>query len=186
MILETDRLQLREFEAQDWERVLAYQSDPLYLRYYDWNDRSEKDVQSFVQMFLDAQNKRPRTAFQLAVTLRSNGLLIGNCGIRINNIQLQEANIGYELDSKFWGLGYATEAAQAVLKFGFQELGMHRIWATTVAVNKGSANVLRKLGMRQEAHEREKDFIKGQWFDSLIFAVLNWEWQALTNMEQSS
>ena len=63
--------------------------------------------------------------------------------------------------ANIWGRGYATEAAQAILQFGFQELGLHRIWANTLAVNKGSANVLAKLGMRQEAKELEKDYIKG-------------------------
>jgi [ribosomal protein S5]-alanine N-acetyltransferase len=180
MNLETNRLLLREFEEDDWERVLAYQSDPLYLRYYHWSDRSAEDVKAFVQMFLDAQKERPRTAFQLAVTLQSNGKLIGNCGVRVNNPQLREANIGYELDSQYWRQGYATEAAQVVLRFGFQELGMHRIWATTLAVNKGSVKVLAKLGMRQEARELEKEYIKGQWFDSLTFAILDWEWHSLS------
>ena len=70
MILETNRLRLREFEEDDWERVLAYQSDPLYLRYYHWTERSEEDVKAFVQMFLDFQQEQPRTKFQLAVTLK--------------------------------------------------------------------------------------------------------------------
>lgn len=177
MELQTDRLLLREFVEEDWRRVLAYQSDPLYLRYYDWAGRSEKEVKAFVKMFLDAQKDRPREAFQLAVCLRANGLLIGNCGVRINKPPLREANIGYELDSHYWGKGYATEAARAILRFGFEALGMHRIWATTLTVNKGSANVLKKLGMRQEALEREKEKIKGQWMDSLTFAILDWEWK---------
>ncbi len=177
MILETSRLLLREFEENDWERVLAYQSDPLYLQYYHWTERSEEDVKSFVQMFLDFQQERPRTKFQLAVTLKSNDLLIGNCGIRINNPALREANIGFEFDALFWGRGYATEAAQAILQFGFQELASHRIWANTLAVNKGSANVLAKLGMRKEAQEMEKDYIKGAWYDSLTYAILDWEWR---------
>jgi [ribosomal protein S5]-alanine N-acetyltransferase len=176
LILETTRLRLREFAEDDWGRVLAYQSDPLYLRYYHWTERSEEDVKAFVIMFLDAQKEQPRTKFQLAVTLKTNDLLIGNCGIRINNSVLREANIGYELDSRFWGRGYATEAAQAILQFGFGELGMHRIWANTLAINKGSANVLSKLGMRLEGRELEKEYIKGQWHDSLTYAILHWEW----------
>jgi len=182
VILETSRLLLREFDESDWERVLAYQSDPLYLPYYHWTERSEEHVKAFVQMFLDSQKERPRTKFQLAITLQTNGLLIGNCGIRINNPLLREANIGYELDSQFWGQGYATEAAQGILQLGFQELGMHRIWANTIAKNKGSANVLEKLGMRLEARELEKDYIKGQWVDSLTYAILDWEWHRKDEM----
>ena len=176
MRLETERLILREFEDNDWTAVLAYQSNPLYLRYYPWTERIPGNVRVFVNMFLDWQRERPRTKFQLAVVPKEDKRLIGNCGIRINNMELREANIGYELDNAFWGKGYATEAAGAILRFGFEELGMHRIYASTLAVNKGSVRVLEKSGMRMEAHELEKEFIKGRWHDSLTFAMLDHEW----------
>lgn len=176
MQLETNRLILREFVEEDWPAVLAYQSDPLYLRYYHWSDRSPGSVRAFVNMFLEWQQEQPRSKFQLAVVLRENLQLIGNCGIRISNVELREANIGYELSSEFWGKGYATEAAQAVLRFGFEELGMHRIFATALSANTGSTKVLAKLGMRLEAQELEKEFIKGRWYDSLTFAMLDREW----------
>lgn len=176
MQLETERLILREFEEEDWPAVLAYQSDPLYLRYYHWSDRSPGHVRAFVNMFLEFQREKPRTKFQLAVVLKENQQLIGNCGIRINDIDLREANIGYELNSQFWGKGYATEAARAILRFGFEELQMHRIYATTLSANIGSAKVMAKLGMRLEAHELEKEFIKGRWYDSLTYAILDREW----------
>ena len=176
MYLETDRLLMREFVAEDWKAVLAYQSDPLYLRYYHWSDRTPGSVRAFVNMFLEFQRERPRTKYQLAVVLKESGQLIGNCGIRVNNAELREANIGYELDSRYWGKGYATEAGREIVRFGFEELGMHRIYATTLAANVGSAKVLAKLGMRLEARELEKEFIKGRWYDSLTFAILDREW----------
>ena len=176
MRLETERLVLREFIIDDWTAVLAYQSDPLYLRYYPWLDRTPGNVRSFINMFLDWQRERPRTKFQLAVILKENEQLIGTCGIRINNVELREANIGYELNSQFWGNGYATEAALAILRFGFEDLGMHRIIANTLAVNKSSARVLEKLGMRLEAQELEKEFFKGRWYDGLTYAILDREW----------
>lgn len=167
----TDRLLLREFVAEDWTAVHAYQSSPLYLRYYHWTERSETDAQNFVQMFIDWQGERPRTKFQLAIIQQAENRLIGNCGIRINNPEQREANIGYELDSRYWGKGYATEAAQAILHFGFATLKMQRIWAECVADNAGSARVLEKLGMQWEAREINKEFIKGRWRDNLIFAI---------------
>jgi len=176
MQLTTDRLILREFEEDDWTSVLAYQSDPLYLRYYPWSDRTPGNVRAFVNMFIDWQKEQPRTKFQLAVVPKEYNQLIGNCGIRVNNPELREANIGYELNSHFWGKGYATEAAQAILRFGFTDLGMHRIYANTLAENKGSVRVLEKLGFRLEAHELEKEFIKGRWYDNLTYAILDREW----------
>lgn len=58
------------------------------------------------------------------------------------------ADVGYELDPNFWGVGYATEAATAVLNFGFAELKVHRIWANAVAENIASLRVLEKIGMQ--------------------------------------
>ena len=175
--IETARLRLREFVPDDWRAVQAYQSDPRHLRYYEWTERSETDVRAFVQMFLDYQTESPRRRFQMALTLKSSGELIGNCGIRINNPEMREANIGYEVDSRYWGNGYATEAARAILAFGFDTLRMHRIWAWCVAANSASARVLERIGMTLEGREREKELIKGTWHDSLIYAILEREWR---------
>lgn len=178
MELETQRLLLREFVADDWRAVLAYQGDPMYLRFYDWDTRSEADARAFVNMFITQQLERPRTKYQLPLILKEDGSLIGNAGIRVNDPRLREANIGYELDSLYWNQGYATEAALAVITFGFETLRLHRVWAECVADNAASARVLEKLGMKREGCEREKYFIKGQWHNRLVYAILDHEWRA--------
>jgi RimJ/RimL family protein N-acetyltransferase len=153
MILTTKRLVLREFEEEDWLAVLTYQSDPLYLRYNPWTHRTEQDVREFVQRFLAQREDEPRTKIQLAITLAPDGQLIGNAGIRMKTPDTQEADIGYELDPRSWGCGYATEAADALLAFGFRELGLHRIWAWCIAENTASARVLEKIGMWQDVFD---------------------------------
>ncbi len=179
MKLETERLILRDFVKDDWQRVLEYQTDPLYLRYYEWSeaDRTPDAVQEFVGWFLEHQIQNPRIKFQLAVTLKSNGLLIGNCGIRMDHVDAVEADIGYELDPEYWNQGYATEATYAIVNFGFTHFGAHRIWANCVADNADSAHVLEKLGMKLEGRLRENQYYKGRWWDELIYAVLADEWQ---------
>jgi RimJ/RimL family protein N-acetyltransferase len=177
MILATERLVLRDFVEDDWPTVLSYQQNPLYLRYYEWSARSGEDVRDFVQMFLDQQQSVPRRKFQLAATLRSTGQLIGNCGIRVNSFDAFEADIGYELDPHYWGHGYAIEAARAIVEFGFAELRLHRIWAETKTDNIGSVRLLAKLGLRQEGRLREKEYFKGRWWDTLIYAILEREWE---------
>jgi len=177
MELITPRLVLRDFRAEDWHAVLAYQRQSLYLRYYAWTDRSPQEVHQFVQMFVDQQHADPRIKFQLAVTLKSSGELIGNCGIRREAPGDHQAEIGFELDPRFWGQGYATEAAREVLAFGFNHLELHRVWAHSVADNLGSARVLSKLGMRQEAQLREAEYYKDRYWDTLIFAILEPEWR---------
>lgn len=178
MQLTTERLLLREFTEADWRSVLAYQVDPLYLRYSPWSERTEADVYNFVWMFLHWQEERPRRKFQLAITLRSNGQFLGNCGIRGTANKTWEAEIGYELDHRFWGQGYATEAAQALLTFGFNELHLHRIWAYCIADNVGSSRVLQKIGMRFEGRLYENERMKERWWDTLNYAILDREWFA--------
>ncbi len=178
MILTTERLVLREFEEKDWQAVLAYQSDPRYLRYNPWTQRTERDARDFVGIFLAQREQEPRTKFQLAITLPPGGQVIGNAGIRMKTPDAYEADIGYELDPRYWGNGYATEAARRLLAFGFQDLELHRIWAWCLAENVASARVLEKIGMRQEGRLREHEWIKGRWWDTLLYAILEHEWQA--------
>lgn len=177
MKLETARLILRDFVKDDWQRVLEYQSDPLYLRYYEWEERTPESVQEFIGWFINQQTQEPRIKFQLAIVLKSNNQLIGNCGVRMDNAGDVQASMGYELDPKHWNHGYATEAAHAIVDFGFGRLGVHRIWAHCVADNTGSAHVLEKLGMKLEGRLRENEYYKGRWWDTLMYAVLAHEWQ---------
>ena len=177
MILETERRRLREFVEKDWGAVLAYQSNPLYLRYYPWSQRTEADARDFVAMFLEWQQEEPRTRVQLAAVLRDEGRLIGNCGIRVDDAEWRQANIGFEFDSRFWNRGLATEAAGAMLDWGFRQFGLHRVWSWCVADNVGSARVLEKIGMRLEGRLRDKEFIKGSWRDQLLYAILEEEWR---------
>ena len=178
MILTTERLLLREFEDNDWRAVLQYQSNPEYLRYYHWSRRTEQDVRAFVRMFINWSEEQPRKKFQLAIILKEENRLIGNCGIRMKTPHAREADLGYELDPRYWGCGYATEAASAFLAFGFRELGLHRIWAWCIAENLASARVLEKIGMQQEGRLRENEWMKGRWWDTLLYAILEHEWQA--------
>ena len=180
MKLETERLILRDFVKDDWQRVLEYQSDPLYLRYNEWVERTPEAAQEFVGCFMGQQAQNPRIKFQLAVVLKATNLLIGNCGVRMDGADEVEANIGYELDPKYWNHGFATEAAHAVADFGFSHFGVHRIWASLVADNMGSAHVLEKLGMKLEGRLREKAYFKGRWWDALIYAILADEWKIHT------
>lgn len=177
MEFETKRLILREFVQEDWRDILAYQSDPRYLEYYHWTERTPGDVQEFVRRQIELQEQEPRIKFQLVITLKSGGRLIGNCGIRREAVKSHQADIGYELSPDYWGKGYATEAARAIVMFGFEQLNLHRLWAHCIADNGRSRRVLEKLGMHLEGRLRENEFFKGRWWDSLIYAILEDEWR---------
>ena len=177
MVVETDRLVLRDFTLGDWPKVLAYQRDRRYLRYYPFVDRTEAEVRAFVQVFVDQQVEQPRRKFQLAITLPPNGHVIGSCGIRRKAENDWEADIGFELAPDFWGCGYATEAARAMVRYGFEELDLRHISSWCIADNAASADVLRKVGMRLEGRLRHNEHFKGRWWNTLLYGVLAGEWQ---------
>ena len=177
MQLTTDRLTLREFTPADVPDVLAYQREPSYFRYYAWTDRTEADVREFLQMFFDWRAEEPRRKFQFAITLSEGGQLVGSVGIRRKPENDWEADIGYELAPEHWRRGYATEAARAIVSFGFRELKVHRISSWCIAENTASVRVAERLGFKLEGRLRENDYFKDRWWDSLLYALLENEWR---------
>jgi RimJ/RimL family protein N-acetyltransferase len=178
-IIMTKRLTLRDFEKADWRSVQDYASDPEVVRYVDFGPNSEEESRIFIQKAFDQQNEKPRRNFTLAITLKAQNVLIGGCGIYVSNPGNREGYIGYVLNRNFWSQGYATEAARALLEFGFNKLKLHRIFATCDIKNVASAHVLEKIGMRQEGHFHENGWVKGRWRDSLLYAILDYEWVKL-------
>ena len=183
MELETARLLLRDFKLADWPAVMAYQNDQRYLRYYHWKYRSSVEVREFVQAFISWQRQRPRRKYQLVAMLKQSGELIGNCGIRGSDENTFAGQLGYEVAPDYWGKGYATEAARAVLDFGFTKLKLERISAECVLENQRSCRVLEKLGMQQEGHLRHNEWMKGRWWDTLVYGVLRQEWEVAKKNE---
>jgi ribosomal-protein-alanine N-acetyltransferase len=179
VILRTPRLILREFTAEDWAATHAYQQDPRYLRYYDREHMAERHTQALVYMFVMWQGEQPRTKFQLAITIAKTGELIGNVGLRRENADDPLADMGYELSPTHWGRGFATEAARAMVDWGFGMWeGLERIHAHCIAENEGSARVLLKAGLRQEARLRDHQYLKNRFWDVLIFGMRRGDWAA--------
>src|SRR5215216_1158508 len=100
MQIETERLILREFVPEDWMELAAYWVDPRYQRFHEESEDVEVVVRRLLGRFVAAQAEVPRRMFQLAVVERGGGRLIGNCGVRVNDAERREGNIGYELNPK--------------------------------------------------------------------------------------
>ena len=83
-----------------------------------------------------------------------------------------QLSFGYVLAPAWWGQGYATEAAGALLRFGFEDLGAHRLFAHVFVGNEASARVLTKLGLRLESEVKQGTFVRGQWHDVRTYAML--------------
>ncbi|HZR39312.1 MAG TPA: GNAT family N-acetyltransferase [Ktedonobacteraceae bacterium] len=177
MRITTSRLYLREFEMVDLPAVHQYESDPEVVRYVSYGPYTEEECCKDLAFHVAHQSEQPRTFFHLAIILRSEDHLIGWCGLQITNRQLREAEIGYALHRHYWGKGYMTEAAQAMLEYGFARHNLHRIFGTCHPENHASVRVMQKIGMRMEGHLRENRWSKGAWRDSLLYAILDHEWQ---------
>jgi RimJ/RimL family protein N-acetyltransferase len=167
-----ERVVLREYREDDWRAIQRYASDPEVCRFMKWGPNTEEETRDHVNGSVQSAGERPRRKFNLAVTLRNTGDLIGGCGLVVGNPGEREGWIGYVFAREHWGRGYATEAAQRLVRFGFEELGLHRIFATCDPENRASARVLEKAGMQLEGRLRSHAFIKGRWRDSLLFAIL--------------
>jgi ribosomal-protein-alanine N-acetyltransferase len=167
----TPRLLLREFTEADAQAVHRYASDPEVTRYMTWEPNQLDQTQEYIRQQIELRARDPRYNFELAVCLKS-GELIGAVGVRIRSATHREADFGYVLARSHWNQGYMTEAARRLLIFGFQELGLHRIYATAAEMNLASRRVLEKIGMQREGLLREHLLVQGNWRTSVLYAAL--------------
>lgn len=174
MELATERLVIRDFISEDWPEVHTYASDPLVATHMIWGPNSEVETKEFIHRTIEMQRQSPRVDYEFAVTLRSDGRLIGGVGIHAMNLQ---GEIGYCFHPEYWRQGYASEAAIEMLRFGVKELRLHRIYATCRPSNIGSASVMKKIGMTYEGHLREHMYFKGKWHDSFQYSILEHEFK---------
>jgi [ribosomal protein S5]-alanine N-acetyltransferase len=176
-VLRTTRLLLRDFSLDDFDALASYQRDARYRRYFPLPPGGEPDTREMLDRFLGWQAEEPRSRFQLAI-VHSSGELIGTAGLRRRTPESLVADLGYELAPSRWGQGYATEAARALLGFGFGELALHRVHAHCVAENRPSARVLERIGMRLEGILRQHEYFSERWWDVHWYGILASEWPA--------
>lgn len=177
--VETKRLILREFEEADFGPMHAYASDPEVSKYETWGPNSELDTKIYLDSILSYKLNDPRKDFELAVELKATGLLIGACSIHVVDSEAREGYIGYCYNKEYWNKGYASEAAKAIVGFGFKSLNLHRIYATCDPNNIGSSKVLGKIGMKKEGHLREHKLQRGKWRDSFLYSILEYEFSSI-------
>jgi RimJ/RimL family protein N-acetyltransferase len=169
----TPRLELRDFRLDDFAAVHAYASDPLVTRYTSFGPNTEEQTRAFLDMMLKDASAKPRQNYNLAVVDRESGTLFCGCGLLGRGERVHE--IGYVLNRGWWGRGFATEIVGALLAFGFGELSAHRIYARVAPENEASSRVLTRHGFRLEGHLRKECFVRGEWQDSLLYALLEEE-----------
>ncbi|MGE0397747.1 MAG: GNAT family N-acetyltransferase [Kofleriaceae bacterium] len=176
MRLETERLVLREFVEDDWRALFAIESQPDVVRYQANDVHDEARSREYVQGIMVCAREVPRLVFDLAITRPGDDTYIGRVGMRRADADPRLGELWFVIAPEHQGHGYVTEAARALVTYAFAELGMHRIHGDCDPRNPASARVMERLGMRREGHLVQNVFLKGEWCDSLIYAVLASEW----------
>ncbi len=150
MIIETERLVLREVCAEDLAAMLAWNKRPGAQDYLLKGQGAEASIRMWVANTVKAADTSPRFFYGLAITLKPHLATIGVCSIGIKKAAPNIASLGWDLDLQCRGHGYATEAARALVDFAFQSTEVDIIFSECFAANRASIRVMEKLGMRRE------------------------------------
>ena len=164
-ILETERLLLRTWTYEDAERLFEICSDAETMLHI--GDRmpyeSVENAREFLNWAIPYQLENGFCRW--AVIEKQSGEIIGSCGFARR--EMEEVELGYLFARRFWGRGFATEAARACLTYGYEKIGLTGIVALTDLDHEKSQNVLKKIGFR------ERGIIKGEDGDDLVFEYIN-------------
>ncbi|MBO4798630.1 MAG: GNAT family N-acetyltransferase [Candidatus Methanomethylophilaceae archaeon] len=176
-ILETNRLTLRRMKATDAGDMFEYASRADVTQYLTWNPHPDVD---YTREYLTQVQKQYENGefYDWAVILRDEMKMIGSCGFTSFDDDNSSGEIGYVLNPDFWGQGLMSEAVTAVLGFGFERLGLHRIEAKFMQENVRSRRVLEKCGMTYEGTHRDAMLVKGEFRTISVCAMLREEFAA--------
>ncbi|ORC22108.1 MULTISPECIES: GNAT family N-acetyltransferase [Rothia] len=170
--IRTQRLTLRAHSPEDVSALQAIYCQPEVARFLLDEPWTQELAEAKVK------ERLPRTdlvgpAEALALIVEANGTVIGDVALWLTDTEYRVAEIGWVLDPVFGGKGFATEAVQAVLNLAFHHYDCHRVIAQMDARNEASSKLAGRLGMVKEAHHRQDWFSKGEWTDTLIYAMLS-------------
>jgi len=155
IILETDRLLLREFVMDDAEGFFKMVSDPDVTRYTGDGSKTHEEAKRGLEERL-FRDYRKYGYGRWATVYKPTGRVIGFAGLKYLD-DVQDVDLGYRFFKEYWGNGLATEAARAILTYGVDTLQLHRIIGITDIENKASIRVLEKVGFTFEKFTTYRD-----------------------------
>lgn len=171
-MLKTERLFLSEMTLADTEILFGYWSDDSVTRYMNIEPfQSLQPVEEMIRMLrqLEMEGK----ALRCVIILQATGEIIGTCGFNYIDHENQRAEIAYDLGTRFWKRGYATEAVQALMEWGIESFKLHRMEAKVDSRNEASISLLEKLGFQEEGLLRDYEKIGTEYQDLKLFSWLN-------------
>lgn len=184
--IRTDRLLLRPVTVDELDDVFAFQSRPDVVRWmFGAGPRTREESRvSVLAMTGEDVLRAENDCLTLAVVTEAG--VVGTVELVWRSQQDGTGELGYVFHPDHGGRGLATEAATALLDWGFAEFGLHRIYARCHAGNERSIALMTRLGLRPEARHVESYRFDGAWADQLVFAVLAREWRAEAGVSRSA
>jgi [ribosomal protein S5]-alanine N-acetyltransferase len=177
-ILETKRLKLRKIILDDVEDMYSYCSNEEVPKYASWNaHNSLKETKETIERVINQWENRKLVHW--GIEYKENRKLIGTIEFVTLDTQHKVAEIGYAVSQEYWGKGIATEAANEVIKFGFNNINLVRIQARCYLENIGSARVMEKAKMSFKGVIRKGLFVKGKHQDLKMYSILSDEYYLL-------
>lgn len=173
MKLTTVRLLLEELSLEDLQLVHALHSIPELDEYNTLGIPKDLDeTKKVIQSGIEDQDKNPRSEFAWKISLKESRDVIGLAGMFPSNDRFRLAEIYYKIHPDFWGNGYATEVARELVRFGFDDLKVHKVEAGVATGNVRSVRVLEKIGMTREGLRRKILPIRGEWKDNYHYGIV--------------
>jgi ribosomal-protein-alanine N-acetyltransferase len=173
-VLTTERLTLRELRDSDAADVLVFRGDPIVQKYDDPIIHTEPEARAFIDAL--REEYLARHGISWAVTWSGQDRVLGVFSLHAWDHYHRRAEAGYGLARAWWGQGIASEALGAILRFGFEALDLHRIYARTIADNHESVRLLERLGFQREGSLRQHSWEDdGSFHDSAVYGLLRGE-----------
>lgn len=170
-LIETERLLLRKITFEDAADIYEYTSDKNVSKYVTWDRHASlMDTKGFIH-YVNQQYAFKRLA-PWGIELKENGKLIGTIDFVSWKPNHHTAEIGYAISRQYWGMGITTEAAKALIAFGFTKMELVRIQARCMVENIGSQRVMEKTGMSFEGIIRKGLYAKGKHHDLKLYSIL--------------
>jgi RimJ/RimL family protein N-acetyltransferase len=179
----TERLVIRRYTHDDIPDLLRFASHPSVAKILSGRTQvTEEGVKNYIDLQNSYQPFEQDKVFELAIERKEDGKVIGLLGLIRQ--EHRQGEMGWALGVEYRGRGYATEAARALMDYGFNSLGLHRLHADTSTDNLASWRMMERLGMRREGLLRGAVYEEGKWVDRYVYGMLADEWRDMVRPHQ--
>ncbi|GAA4241910.1 GNAT family protein [Actinomadura meridiana] len=170
---------LREFTPDDVDAVFAVYGDPLVVEHLSFDPRTREQVTATLTSVIEAARQSPRREYSLAVVVGGEVIGFARLAVDAQHPGQSSGQLGFALRADRWGQGLGLETVRLLLRLGFGELGLHRLWGARSPGNHVSGQLMTKLGMIEEGTIRGHIRVGGIWRDSVVHSILDDELMAV-------